>query len=131
MRVKLAPFVRTTLQAIVTLAPCGMHDLGEDNVGYSPKTLGSARWKLRKLKLVEKRGGLWWPTERGKIMLAVIMGQEARARERKIVARRLARIIDMKRRVEKAAKWRKACNEPMPLFQFNPACAGEHEIISK
>jgi hypothetical protein len=121
--------VRTTLEAIVTLAPCGTHDLGEDNVGYSLKTLGSARWKLRKLKLIEKRGGLWWPTERGKIMLAVIMGQEARARERKILARRLARITYMKRRVEKAAKWREVCNEHKPRIIL--ASAVVHERRSK
>jgi hypothetical protein len=132
MRVKLALFVRTTLEAFVTLAPCGPHDLGEDNVGYSLKTLKSARWKLRKLKLVEKRGGFWWPTERGKIMLAVIMGQETRARGKRAERKLAERTVVVNRPVPKLwglAKWRNVCNEHKPLFQFNPACAGEHERV--
>ena len=108
MRVNLPLFVRTTLEAIVTLGPCQRRDLGEDNVGYSPKSMVNAFWELRKLKLIEKRAGYWWPTERGKITLAIIMGQETRARgeraERKMVEQRLAHIVAMNRCVE---KWRK------------------------
>ena len=108
MRVKLALFVRTTLEAVVTLGPCKSRDLGPINVGYAYNSMCNSIWQLRKLRLIEKRCGLWWPTERGKITLAIIMGQETRARgeraERKMVEQRLAHIVAMNRRVE---KWRK------------------------
>ncbi len=98
-------------------------------MGYSRKTLGVARWKLRKLELVEKRGGLWWPTERGKITLAIIMGQETRARgeraERKMVEQRLPHNI-----AERGSfKWRKVCNEHKPRIIL--ASAVVHERMSK
>lgn len=134
MRVKLSLFVRTTLEAVVTLGPCRSIDLCERKVGYLPTTVRSALCELRKSKLIEKRSGNWWPTERGKIMLAVIMGQETRARGKRAERKLAERTVVVNRPVPKlwgSVKWQKVCNEYKPIFKFSPARAGEHERISK
>jgi hypothetical protein len=54
-----------------------------DLSGYGLRAVAAGLTALRQLALIERAGGHYTATERGKIALAIIIGKESRARARR------------------------------------------------
>jgi hypothetical protein len=74
---KLPNYQRSVLQAVVRLGFCKKWQI-PDIAGYADGTIERAMPELTRLGLIEKVSGLHVATERGKILIAILIGQERR-----------------------------------------------------
>lgn len=72
-------YERETLEAIVKARFVKYFELS-DLVGYAQSSMSRALADLHKKDLIYRGSGYWAATERGKIVLAVTLGKETRAR---------------------------------------------------
>jgi hypothetical protein len=85
-RHKLANFERVTLQAIIEIGFCRRWEISAV-AGYHDRSIEWARCNLKRFGLIEKRAGLIVATDAGKLLIALLIGQETKRRFRERHAR--------------------------------------------